>query len=219
MRCLVLTEGTIKNLNWLAGVLKKDDYIICVDGGTKYAVELGLRPHIILGDMDSIQKNHLGEFSRENVIIKKHPVEKEHTDTTLAVNEAFSLNPVEIIIIGALGTRFDHALANVHLLRAALEKGIPARIIDEHNEIRLIAPGMNVELNGQPGDLFSLLPLTLEVTGVNVAGARWPLSNATFEIGNPYGVSNRLASDCAIITIGEGLLLVIRTSESDFINF
>ena len=48
-------------------------------------------------------------------------------------------NPEQLLLIGGLGTRFDHTLANVHLLRQTVEQGIDAWIIDKHNRIRLLA--------------------------------------------------------------------------------
>ena len=212
MRCVIITGGTIEDLQWLSGVIKERDRVICVDGGARYAAALGLIPDIIIGDMDSLAHQELDRLTGLGAAVREYPPDKDDTDTTLAVAEALSGSPEEIIIVGALGTRFDHSLANVHLLRVALDWGIQARIINEYNEISLVSPHLPAVVNGRPGDLFSLLPLTEEVTGINVKGARWPLENATFRIGNPYGVSNRLAAGKVDISLESGLLLLIRTS-------
>ncbi|HBX24464.1 MAG TPA: thiamine diphosphokinase [Desulfotomaculum sp.] len=212
MRCVIITGGTIEDLQWLSGVIKERDRIICVDGGAKYAAALKLIPDIIIGDMDSLAHQELDRLASLGAAVREYPPDKDDTDTALAVAEALSGSPEEIIIVGALGTRFDHSLANVHLLRVALDWGIQARIINEYNEISLVSPHLPTVVNGRPGELFSLLPLTEEVTGVNVKGARWPLENATFRIGNPYGVSNRLAAGKVVISLDSGLLLLIRTS-------
>lgn len=213
MRTAILTGGAVDNFQWLAGVIKKDDRIICVDGGAGYAAALGLVPDVIIGDMDSIDRADLERFAGQGALIKEYSVEKDDTDTALALAEALAGGPEEIIILGAIGTRFDHSLANVHLLRVAHDRGVKARIMNEYNEITLVAPGQRVVLAGDPGDAFSLLPLTEQVTGVNVTGARWPLQDATFCIGNPYGVSNRLVAGRAEISIKTGLLLLIRPSD------
>jgi len=210
MRCVLLTGGTVNNLHWLAGVLTKADRLICVDSGAKYAAALGMVPHVIVGDMDSIDHSVLDGFRRQGVVIKDYPAEKDDTDTALGLAVALADSPDEIIILGATGTRFDHTLANVHLLRVALEHQVLARVINECNEISLVAPQQPAVVEGRPGDLFSLLPLTEKVTGVCVQGARWPLQDATFSIGNPYGVSNRLAVAIANISIASGLMLLIK---------
>lgn len=210
MRCVILTGGTVEDLQWLKRVLAGADRLICVDSGTNYAVALGIIPGVIVGDMDSIDRSLLESYRRQGVVIKEYPAEKDDTDTALALAEALADRPDEVVILGATGTRFDHTLANVHLLRVALEHHVPARIINEYNEITLVAPRQPAIIKGRPGDEFSLLPLTEVVTGVQVRGARWPLQNATFSIGNPYGISNRLAGSQADITIASGLMLLVK---------
>ncbi|TYO96018.1 thiamine diphosphokinase [Desulfallas thermosapovorans] len=210
MRCVILTGGTVEDLQWLKRVLAGADRLICVDSGTNYAAALGIVPGVIVGDMDSIDPSLLESYRRQGVAIKEYPAEKDDTDTALALAEALACRPDEVIILGATGNRFDHTLANVHLLRVALDHRVPARIINEYNEINLVAPRQPAVVKGRPGDEFSLLPLTGVVTGVQVRGARWPLENATFSIGNPYGISNRLAGNRADITIASGLMLLVR---------
>lgn len=210
MRCVILTGGTIENLAWLSEIIQEGDDLICADGGARYAAALGLVPRVVIGDFDSLEENILRSLSRQGATIKKYPAAKDDTDTALALEEALSRNPAEILILGGLGSRFDHSLGNVHLLRVAWERGIPARIITEYNEISLVAPNQPATVKGQPGQLFSLLPLTTEVTGVDVAGARWPLKNATFAIGRPYGISNELVEEEARIRVSSGLLLLVK---------
>jgi len=213
MRCIIITGGTIEDLEWLGGLIKETDRVICVDSGAKYAAALGIIPHLIVGDMDSLERRELQRLASLGAAVREYDPEKDDTDTALALAEALSQQPAEIIIVGALGTRFDHSLANVHLLRAALDRGVRARIINEHNEISLVAPHLPAVVTGRPGDLFSLLPLTEEAAGVNVKGASWPLHNAVFRIGNPYGVSNRLAGAQAEISVAAGILLLIKIAD------
>lgn len=215
MRCVIIAGGTIEDLGWLGGVLKETDRVICVDSGAKYAAALGIVPHMIVGDMDSLERGELRRLVSLGAIVREYHPEKDDTDTALALAEALTQRPGEIVIAGALGTRFDHSLANVHLLRVALDRGVRARIISECHEISLVAPRVPAVVDGRPGELFSLLPLTGEVAGVSVKGARWPLENAVFRIGNPFGVSNRLAGGQAEISVDSGLLLLIKVRGDD----
>ncbi len=213
MKIAILSGGDINNKEWLSGMLKGVHRIICVDGGSRYASLLGIVPYMIVGDLDSIDPKDLDYFSGLGVIIKKYAPEKDDTDTALALNEALTQKPAEILVLGASGTRLDHTLANIHLLRNAAESGVPVRFIDEYNEVSIVMPGESRFIEGNPGDLFSLLPLTTEVRGVNVRGARWPLEDAVFTVGDPYGVSNRLEGSRASVSIKTGILLLIRTYE------
>lgn len=218
MRVLILSGGTVTDLNWLAGVINVNDHIICVDGGAKYAAALGITPQIIIGDLDSVDRMELAEFIKKGTVVKEYSADKDDTDTTLALKEALVTNPDEIIILGAIGTRMDHTLSNMHLLLKAMQSGVSAHIINECNEISLVTPDTHVVVEGEPGDVFSLLPLTEKVSGINVQGARWPLKDAIFYIGNSYGVSNQLSLNRAEISISTGMLLLIRINERGAMN-
>jgi len=110
-----------------------------------------------------------------------------------------------------LGTRFDHSLSNIHLLRKALEAGIPCRIIDERNIIMLTDSGLTVQANGFP--YVSLLPLSLDVTGITLTSFRYPLEEASLRIGQSLGISNELTGSEGHIRIRTGLLLVIQSRD------
>ena len=109
---------------------------------------------------------------------------QEDTDTELAWRLASSRNPEQILNPGALGTRFDHSLANVHLLRTALRQGVSASIMDEHNCIQLASEGI-FNLINKGFTYISLLPLTERVTGITrPMGFQYPLHEAdASEIG------------------------------------
>jgi thiamine pyrophosphokinase len=213
MRCIIVSGGSIEDLNWLKNYIKKDDFVICADSGAEYLSELDLVPSVIVGDFDSLAKKTLEKYVNKDVVVKTYSKDKDDTDTALALSEALKMKFKEIIIIGALGSRFDHSLANVHLLKRALEKGTEAKIVDKYNEISLIPEGEIVTMKGSKGDTFSLLPLTEKVTGINVKGAKWPLKNAAFNIGNPYGISNLIAESTVEISIREGIMLLIKVTE------
>lgn len=209
MRCIIIAAGNI-NCQWLREIVRKDDMVICADRGARFAQASGIVPDMVVGDFDSLTGAEKSRCVRDGIVLKEHPPAKDDTDTALAFQEALALKPDEILIAGALGTRFDHSLANVHLLRTGFEHGVKTRIIDEYNEISLVVPNEPVIITGSPGDVFSLLPLTTEVKGVHVKGARWELEDAYFTIGNPYGVSNQLAAEKTEISICEGLMLLIK---------
>lgn len=215
MRCLIISGGAVERPEMLAEAVRQADRVICVDGGLKHIAALGLVPDLVVGDMDSVDRAELVKITHLGAVVKEYPADKDDTDTALALAEALAWQPDEIVLLGATGTRFDHTLANVHLLRVALEQGVRARIVNDYHEISLVAPHLPAVVEGKEEDLFSLLPLTEEVTGVNVSGARWPLENAVFRIGNPYGVSNRLAGARAEITVGRGLMLLVRVFEKE----
>jgi thiamine pyrophosphokinase len=129
----------------------------------------------------------------------------------MAFDWALQQHPREIVLLGALGTRFDHSLANVHLLAKGLQEGILCRIVDAHNEVLLI--DRRAEVRKGRFSHVSLLPLSMEVTGITLEGFQYPLHNATLRIGQSLGISNVLLQDVGIVTIGQGRLLVIQSTD------
>jgi thiamine pyrophosphokinase len=168
-------------------------------------------PNIILGDLDSSHKEVIEFYKKKNVPIKIFPPEKDKTDTQIALEYAIDQGMSQIFIVGALGSRMDHSLANVHLLHFALKKGVDAWIINENNRICLI--DKQIDLYKKNGEIVSLLPFTSEVTGVNTQGLYYPLKDGIFKIGEPYGVSNQIINTQGSVSIKSGILIVIQASE------
>jgi len=121
---------------------------------------------------------------------------------------AFELNPDEIWILGALGGRLDHSLANISLLVICAKEGVEARIIDETCEIFIVDQYRVID--GQKGETISLLPLSSQVTGITLTGFEYPLFQGKMEIGEPCGISNRFMDEKGTISVESGYLLVIR---------
>ncbi|MNN73640.1 Thiamine pyrophosphokinase [compost metagenome] len=114
-------------------------------------------------------------------------------------------------MIGALGSRFDHTLANVHMLLRAMHHQISASIIDQNNYVTLTGSSCIVENRGFK--YVSLLPLTPEVTGINLEGFMYPLEDATLKIGQSLGISNRLVASEGKVRIESGFLLIIQSQD------
>lgn len=112
-----------------------------------------------------------------------------------------------MVILGALGDRLDHTLANVLLLALPELRPVKAKILDGRQELFLIRDGALIE--GQVGDTLSLLPLTEEVTGIYTEGLEYPLENGTLYLGPARGVSNTLTAPQARVRVGQGLLLAV----------
>jgi thiamine pyrophosphokinase len=182
--------------------------IICADSGAGYLHTIGMVPHVIIGDMDSLSPGMLEHFTERGSRIIRFPEGKNETDTQLALEYAFDAVPDEIYVFGAFGTRIDHTLANVSLLALGVKKGIQVKFIDEWCETFVVDGESTIE--GEPGQTVSLLPLSDTVTGITIEGFEYPLNDGMMEIGIPYGVSNRLIAARGVISVKSGHLLVIR---------
>lgn len=209
---LIICGGKIENYDFYDSYIQEADLIICVDGGAAHAKTMQLKPHILLGDFDLIAKEDYDHFLDMDVDLKKYSAEKDETDAELAVEYAMSLGCTKIMIVGGIGTRFDHTLANIFLLKKMLDKGVEGWIIDEYNRISLIKD--YIKIKKEKDIKVSLLPLSDAVCGVTTSGLYYPLNNAKMEIGPTRGISNEFvytknSEDYAEISIKSGLLLVI----------
>lgn len=213
MNTLIVTGGET-NKNFIEEHLNhnKYDIIIAVDKGLEIFDTCGIKPQYIVGDFDSIDKNILIKYEKENLEIIRLNPEKDLTDTHSAIELAINKGGTDITIIGAIGTRMDHTIANIHILKIALDKDIQIKIINENNEIRLINKDTEV-YKDNIYKYLSLIPLTTKVEGVSLKGLKYLLDDATLYIGDSIGVSNEQSEDIAEIKIKKGILILIRSRD------
>ena len=169
----------------------------------------GLLPHWVIGDMDSLSSEERAELESHGCRFYIHPRDKDETDLELALTYAVEQGVKEILILGALGGRLDHGLANVLLLALPALKGLRVRIVDGDQQALLLRSGEALTLSGKPGDIVSLLPLGGEVRGVSTIGLAWRLAGGRLRFGFSRGVSNEMTATEACIQIEDGFLLVI----------
>lgn len=181
--------------------------VIAADKGAEYCLKAGVRPDLVVGDMDSLPPEVLEEAEKAGIPLRRHDACKDETDTQLALLAALERGARDIEMIAATGDRVDHTLANIHLLRAARLRGADACILSPDSTIFLVDSERTI--SGRTGALVSLLPLTQEVRGLSLSGFQWNVVEALMEIGNPYGISNRVCSDEARIQVREGTLVAV----------
>lgn len=211
MKAVIVTNGDIKNLLQLKHILTAADWIICADGAAKYLMAIDIVPHILLGDLDSIDGEALNWMTDRGVEPVRFPARKDATDTELAVDYAMALSPEKITIVGGVGSRWDHSLSNILLLKKLLNHGISGWIVNENNEITII--DSSLELEGKKGDIVSIIPISAIVKGVNLYGLEYPLVDRTIPMGSSLGISNCFKDTKAKISLTEGILLVIKSKE------
>lgn len=207
MNILILGNGEINDYNFLKKYTYNSDIVICCDGGLRHASKLEVAPNYIIGDCDSVSEELLSEYIKKNVELIKFKKEKDFTDMELGLDFAISLKAKYITILGGIGSRVDHTLANVHILLKALNKNVVAKLVNEQNEILLI--NKDITLSEEKGTFISLIPVSTEVCSVLTNGLKYPLVNENLYLGETRGVSNEVLENEVFISIASGLLLVI----------
>jgi thiamine pyrophosphokinase len=217
MRTIVVADGAIGPATraLVAAGEGGAPYVIAADGGARKAAQLGLVPHLLIGDGDSLSDEEIAALRAAGTEVVLFPAEKDESDAELALREAIARGGDPIIVVGALGgTRFDHAWANVTLLAIPELDGREALLADGATTVHLVGradgPG-ELRLEGAIGDFVSLFPLDPAVDGIVTRGLRYPLDREALVLGPSRGLSNELIRDEAMVTTRRGRLIAIHT--------
>ena len=125
----------------------------------------------------------------------------------LALGLAVDLGADDILVLGALGARWDMTVANILLLTASELVGVTVRLIDGQQEIVLLRGGEEFTFHGRKNDILSLIPLGQDAQGVTLRGLEYPLENGVLRFGATKGISNVLLEKTATVYLKKGLLL------------
>ncbi len=214
MTAYIFTGGKIAvgSMDGLGLHMSEADLIIAADSGYNNASRLGVRPGLLLGDLDSIDRKKLAPDELEHIEKIIVPAIKDDTDTQLAVDTALERGADEIIIIGGLGGRLDHTLSTVFLLEYIKDKGARGVITDGRNRVRIMESGEELTIK-RGYKYLSLVGLTDTCEGVSISGVFYPLKDAVLERKYAFAVSNEITADAAEISLSKGILLVIESRD------
>ena len=192
-----------------------DALVVAADSGWAHAISAGVTPHMLVGDMDSIDPTHLLDARAAGIDIVEHPADKDLTDLEIALVESRRAGARRIHVVAGGGDRFDHVLAMVHSLAAfADDAGVSAQV--GTSWVDILTPRLHLSLDLEPGSTVSLVPLGGHAKGVTTRGLKWELERATLESFASRGVSNVSVEPRVRISVRTGVLAVIRpdTEES-----
>jgi thiamine pyrophosphokinase len=164
---------------------------------------------LVIGDMDSLSGEDRAVLEARGCQFVVHPRAKDETDLELALTHAVGEGAEDIVVLAAFGGRFDHTLANVLLLTMPQLERVSVRFVDDQQQVILVRGNRSATVEGEPGDLVSLLPLGGDVFGVRTTGLAWALEGDTVRFGFSRGVSNEMTDREARIEVDEGFLLVV----------
>ena len=199
----ILVGGRLEITDQVLKRAQETNLVIAADGGARHAGALNLKLDLWVGDFDSSEGLAFPGVPRQEF----NP-DKDSTDFELAITAAKDAGATRATVFGAFGGRFDHTLAIA--LSAAKNTGEGFEVVLESGFetgwILIANIALELVLNQQ--QTFSLLALSPAVTGLDIAGAKWNLENATLEFGTGFGISN-LALGRVDLKLKTGLALVI----------
>jgi thiamine pyrophosphokinase len=212
MHAVIVANAPDLDARPFAALLGGADIIIAADGGGDALAQAGIAPHVLIGDLDSISASALAWAQAQGTEVLRHAAEKDETDLELALLLAAERGAERIDVLGALGGRWDHSLANVALLALPELVGRAVRLLGMEQQAFLVRG--QASLDGLAGDTISLLPLAGAAHGITTRGLRYPLHEATLHYERSRGVSNVLEQPPGAVTVREGLLLVVQTGQT-----
>ena len=202
-RCVIVGGAGIQQYQRIRDSLRRDDWFVYCDGGLKHVQEIGREPNLIVGDFDSHEQP---ETDKETIVL---PCEKDDTDTVYAVKEAVRRGFRDFLLVGVVGERFDHTFGNISLLLYLDSLGIPACILDDYSEMRIISRE-TAEVKDDCS-WFSLLNISGTAKGITIRGAKYPLTDGEIPSEYQFGISNEvLPGETARISVREGRLLLVK---------
>ena len=204
-KCIIFCAGGFTSL---ADKIHKDDYLIAADGGLRHLQTLGLTPHAILGDFDSLG------YTPDNSLV--FPVEKDDTDAMLAVRKALELGYQEILLYGALdGPRLDHTIANLQTLQFLADHGAVGYLVG-NDYIATTLQNSTLTFPEKATGILSVFCMGADAEGVTLKGLKYPLQNSTLRAGFPLGVSNHFIGATATVQVTNGSLLLLYDKSNGF---
>lgn len=206
-RCVIFCAG---GFDTLIAPIQKDDYIIAADGGFAHIQRLGLTADATLGDFDSLG------YVPENANV--FPVEKDDTDTMLAIRHGLSKGYREFLLYGTLdGPRLDHTVANFQALNYLADNGATGHLIGL-SQIATVVKNSSVCFDAGAKGILSVFCLGADARGVTLEGLQYPLENGTLSAGFPLGVSNHFIGQNAKISVTDGSLLLLYDRQNGLSN-
>lgn len=234
-KILIITGGKIDDDFALSFLCKeKFNHIIVVDGALAFWDRIKARQveedsrvplyfdHLV-GDFDTIDPFILEKYLHQaQITVHRFIPEKDYTDTDIAVKLAIDLLQGEsgrsgvipqIWLLGAVGSRMDHSLANIQLLSYIKKAGMEGILVDTHNRIRLIEGRIELKKSELFGDFLSLVPLTEKLQRVTLKGFKYEAQDLEVILGETRCVSNEVTADQCTIDIGEGQAFLIEARD------
>lgn len=199
-RCFIFAAGTFFGLRERPC---QDDYVIAADGGLKTVKQEGIIPNLILGDFDSLARPE----NDDNVLV--FPVEKDDTDSMLAIREGLRLGYRSFVLYGASGgQRLDHTLANLQSLLFLARAGARGILYDNNFAWTVLENGTLVIPRAVDWQLLSVFSMGDRAEGLTISGVQYPAEDIILENAYPLAVSNHILAEKAVITLRKGTVLV-----------
>ena len=197
--CFIIGAGPFYGLPVAPG---PEDVVLAADGGYRHCQTAGITPDLLLGDFDSLSVQP--DFPN----ILRVPVEKDDTDTMLAVKTGLERGETEFHIYGGMGgRRTDHTVANFQALLYLARRGARGWLYGQGERYTAIS-GDSITFPARDRGILSVFCLGADAQDVSILGGQYPLHHAVLTADFPLGVSNHFAGQPITVSVRDGSLLI-----------
>jgi thiamine pyrophosphokinase len=192
-KSILCLNGDLSNLPFLK---KTKLPIFAADGAGNTLLRAGIKPSLIIGDLDSM---HLSSAQKENIECKHEPCQNS-SDFQKALKHLKETNLLPTLILGMNGGHIDHILNNINIFL-------------ESDNIFYAPPILGYVLKGSHPFSFpqntkvSLLGIPSAL--VSTTGFKWELKKDLLTFPGNTSCFNRTLSQNSSIHVHEGSLLAL----------
>lgn len=208
-RALVITGGSLIDAV-TSDDLGRFDVLIAADSGVDAAHGLGLDPHVVIGDFDSVTEAALDYAQRQGAAIIPASRDKDFTDTELAIDHAASIGATHITVVSSGGGRLDHTHGILSSLANPMLKNIAVDAIIGVAHVWVLHGGQSLRVARRGSNIIALHAMHGPAEGIATSGLRWALDDDTLLPWTSRGVSNEMTTANAEIFLGSGVLTIIQ---------
>lgn len=202
-------NGSPDSKGLIQAVANRADLIVAADGGARYALEAGIVPDLVVGDMDSLGEDLAREVEARGATLERHPAKKDKMDGHLALLAAAERGATAADFLCATGGKLGAVFAVPHILLAAERIGLRSTVFADWGQMFVVEAGSRI-VRGAVRDSISVFPLSGTATGVTLKGMAYPLTDASLEPGDTLGFHNELMGQEARVSVEGGAFLVVQ---------
>ncbi len=196
-RVLAVLAGGAASFQSLLEISRGCDFVYAADSGQDVCLRHGFRPHVVVGDFDSLGERLEGVDYRERM-------DQDFSDCDKLLAEIALIGEVDLVMAGLEGDRFDHVLAS---LVSIVRSGLNPRILFQQGFGQIVRAGSSMMFEGSQGQNFSVVGLGSAV--ISSRGAEWEMDhmNVSFDAG--ASLSNVMGGERVEIEVHDGVALVV----------
>jgi thiamine pyrophosphokinase len=202
-KALIIANGLQPPLFIVRPFVLAAQLVVCADGGANHALKMNIKPHVIIGDFDSIMSSTKHYYSHIRQIVDP---DQNSTDLEKAISYCVRQKMASADIVGATGDRLDHTTGTLGCFKKYRGE-IDLRVIDSVGVLSLVRD--EAAFTARVGEKVSLIPLD-RCTGITTQNLKYPLNGESLELGEREGISNQATGAEVRISVTSGTLLLYR---------